>query len=243
MIKNNLRVGILGYGEIGKAIAKFYKKPLIKDLKRDDNLSGVFVLHVCIPWSNDFIKIIEKEIKQIKPKITVIHSTVIPGTTKMLADKFSGMVVHSPVRGKHPHLYNGIKIFVKYIGADNKQAGLFAKRHLESLGIKIKLFSSSVTTEIGKILDTTYYAICIAWHGEMKKVCDKMGISFEEAVTDFNKTYNEGYKKLRQQHFVRPILYPPTETIGGHCIIPNAIILKKYLKSKAIDLVLGYYKK
>jgi hypothetical protein len=46
------------------------------------------------------------------------------------------MVVHSPVRGVHPYLYEGIKTFVKYIGADNKEAGNMADTHLKGLGNK-----------------------------------------------------------------------------------------------------------
>jgi len=230
------KVGILGYGEVGQAIAKFYKNPQIKDLNRNDGLEGVEILHVCIPWSNNFIKIVKKEIKKIKPKLTIIHSTIAPGATK----KIGGMIVHSPVRGVHPHLYQGIKTFVKYIGTDNKKAGELAKKYLESLGIKTKVFSSSITTEIGKLLDTPYYGLCIAWHGEMKKICDKLGVNFNEAVTDFNKTYNEGYKKLGKPNVTRPVLYPPERGIGGHCVIPNAELLKKYYKNKALDLILKY---
>jgi len=230
------KVGILGYGEVGQAIAKFYKTPKIKDLNRDDGLKGVEILHVCLPWSNNFVKIVKKEIKEIKPKLTIIHSTIAPGTTK----KIGGMVVHSPIRGVHPYLYQGIKTFIKYIGADNKKAGELAKKHLESLGIKTKLFTSSLTTEIGKLLDTTYYGLCIAWHGEMEKLCDKYKVDFEEVVTDFNKTYNQGYKKLRKLNVIRPVLYPPKDGIGGHCIIPNVQILRKYFKSQALDLILKY---
>jgi len=235
-ILNKNNVGILGYGEVGQAIAKFYTNSKIKDLNRDDGLKGVEILHICIPWSNNFIKIAKKEIKKIKPKLTIIHSTVAPGTTK----KIGGMIVHSPVRGVHPHLYEGIKTFVKYIGADNKRAGELARKHLEGLGIKTKVFYPSVTTEVGKLLDTTYYGLCIAWHGEMKKICDKFGINFEEAVTDFNKTYNEGYKKLGKPNVIRPVLYPPKGDIGGYCVVPNAKILKKYFESKAFDLILKY---
>jgi len=230
------KVGILGYGEIGQAIAKFYKNPRIKDLNRDDGLERVEILHVCLPWSKDFVKIVKKEIKKIKPKLAIIHSTVAPGTTK----KIGGMVVHSPVRGVHPHLYKGIKTFVKYIGADNKKAEELARRHLESLGIKVKVFSPSVTTELGKLLDTTYYGLVITWHGEMEKMCKKLGVDFEEAITDFNRSYNEGYTKLGKKNVVRPVLYPPKNGITGRCIIPNAEILKKCFKSKAIDLILSY---
>lgn len=235
-MKNSTKVGILGYGEVGKAIAKFYGKPKIKDLDRDDGLKGAEVLHVCIPWSERFVEIVKKEIRKIQPKLTIIHSTVAPGTTKNIG----GMTVHSPVRGIHPHLYEGIKIFVKYIGADNRKAGEMAKKHLEDLGLKTKIFMPSLTTEIGKLLDTAYYGLCIAWHGEMGKVCDALGVRFDDVVADFNKTYNEGYTKLGKPNVVRPVLYPPQGGIRGRCIIPNAEILKKYFSSKAISLILQY---
>ena len=237
-------VGILGYGEVGRAIAKFYKNPKIKDLKRDDGLEGVGILHICIPYNNDFIKMARKEIKKIKPKLTIIHSTVAPFATKKIIEglpkDIGKTVVYSPIRGIHPYLHKGIKTFVKYIGADYKKAGQLAKKHLESLGIKTEVFQSSITAEIGKLLSTSYYGLCIAWHGEMKRFCDKSGVDFEKAVTDFNETYNKGYKKLGKSNVVRPVLYPPRGGIDGHCIIPNAEILKKCYKSKAFDLILEY---
>ncbi len=237
------KIGILGYGEVGVAMAKFYKNPKIKDLNRDDGLEGVDILHICIPWSEKFIKIVKKEIATIKPGLTIIHSTVAPGTTKELADFFNGMVVHSPVRGVHPNLYKGIKTFVKYIGVDNENAGKLAKKHFEGLGIKTKVFMPSITTEIGKLFCTSYYGICIAWHGEMKKICDKFKIDFDKAVTDFNSTYNEGYKKLGKSNVVRPVLYPPEDGIKGHCVAQNAKILQKYYPSEALDLILKYKSK
>ena len=244
MKKNVSNVGILGYGEVGQAIAKFYNNPKIKDLNKDDGLEGVDILHICLPWSKDFVKISKKEIKKIKPKLTIIHSTIAPGTTLRIAQgKQKIMIVHSPVRGVHPKLYQGIKIFVKYIGADNKKAGEIAKKHLEDLGIKTKVFMPSMTTEIGKLLDTTYYGLVIVWHGEMKKLCDKYKINFEQAVTDFNQTYNEGYKKLGKQNVIRPVLYPPKGGIKGHCVVSNAEILNRCFKSKALDLILKYKSK
>lgn len=245
MAKKHQKIGVLGYGEVGRAVAKFYVKPKIKDLNMDDGLIGVDVLNVCIPWSRNFLGIVEKEIKSIKPKLVIIHSTIAPGITKKLSDKFSGMVVHSPIRGLHPNLYEGIKTFVKYVGADDKKSGLLAKKHLESLGIKTRVYYPSVTTELGKLFDTTYYGVCIAWHGDMKKICDKFGVDFTKAVTDFNETYNYGYLKLNMKNVVRPVLYPPkNDTIGGHCIIENAKVIKDFYKeSFGVDFVLKYGKK
>lgn len=235
--KKGKSVGILGYGEVGRAIAKFYAHPLIKDIETDDGLRGVRVLHVCIPWSGRFVEIIKKEIKNIQPELTIIHSTVAPGTTK----KIGGMTVHSPIRGIHPNLYQGIKTFVKYVGADDKRAGRIAKAHLESAGMKVSVCMPSVVTELGKLLDTTYYGLCIAWHGEMKRLCDMVGTNFEQTVSDFNRTYNQGYAKLGKHNVIRPVLYPPSSGIGGHCVILNAEILRSLpFHSKAIDLVLAY---
>lgn len=232
-------VGILGNGEVGQAIARFFKSPKIKDLSRKDDFSGIEVLHVCIPWSKNFVQIVRKEIRMYKPKLVIVHSTVAPGTTK----KIGSIAVHSPVRGTHPKLYDGVKTFIKYIGADDKKTGLLAQKHLEGAGMKTKLFMLSSTTEIGKLFDTTYYGLCIAFHGEMKKFCDKFGVDFNDAIVDFNKTYNQGYTKLGFPHVVRPVLYAPTGSIGGHCIIPNAEILNRFFKSKSLELLLSYKKK
>jgi UDP-N-acetyl-D-mannosaminuronate dehydrogenase len=214
-------IGILGYGEVGQALAKFYRKPKIKDLKRNDGLKGVEVLHICLPWSKNFIKISKKAISEIKPKLTIIHSTVAMGTTK----KIGGMTVHSPIRGIHPELYKGIKTFVKYIGADNKKAGELAKKHLESLGIKTKVFMPSAATEALKLWDTAQFAWMIVLNKEIKKWCDKKGLDFKAIYDEANKTYNEGYQKLDKPEVVRPYLKYMPGKIGGHCIIPNCYLL------------------
>lgn len=238
------KIGVLGFGEVGQAIAKFYKKPLIKDLNRDDGLAGVSTLNVCIPYTNNFVKIVAGEIKKLKPRLTIIHSTVAPGTTKEVIRKTGNkMIVHSPVRGIHPYLYEGIRTFVKFVGAENKKSGEAAKKHFKSLGIKTEVFQPAKTTELGKLLDTTYYGVVIAWHGEMKKICDKENVDFDKAVTAFNETYNEGYNKLGLKKVIRPVLYPPKGGIGGHCIIPNMEILKKKHKSSSFELILNYKKK
>ena len=230
------KIGILGYGEVGRALAKFYTHPKIKNRTRDDGLTDLDVLHICIPYSRDFVHTVKKTIVKAHPHITIIHSTVAVGTTQ----KIGGMAVHSPIRGVHPRLFEGMKTFVTYIGADNKIAAQRAKQHLKSLGLHTKVFFPSKTTELGKLLDTTYYGLCIAFHGEIAKMCRRYNVDFDQVATQFNTSYNEGYARLGMKHVVRPVLRPPNPTIGGHCIIPNTQLLKKAFKSKAFDLILSY---
>ena len=74
----------------------------------------------------------------------------------------------------------------------------------------------------------------------MKKVCDQFNVDFRKAVTDFNTSYNEGYKKLGKNNVIRPVMFVDSKSIGGHCIVPNAEILKEYFRSEALDLILKY---
>jgi len=233
------KVGVLGYGEVGRAVASLYKtKPKIKDLEHNGSLKDLDIVHICIPFSKDFEDIIVAFLKQDNPKYCIIHSTVAPQTTENINKKTDNIfnVCHAPVRGIHPNLREGLLTFESYLGSDFDCEEI--QKHLSSLGLKI-IKVSSLTSEMSKLLDTTYYGLCIAWHGEVKKMCDQLNIDFDEVCTFYNKTYNEGYKKLGKENVVRPVLTPPKK-IGGHCIIPNTEILKENFTSSAFDFILQY---
>jgi UDP-N-acetyl-D-mannosaminuronate dehydrogenase len=245
------KVGILGYGEIGGSLAKVYEdypqkfEIAIKDLNRDDGLDNLSVLNICIPYNDKFITIVTNQIVESNADLTIIHSTVLPGTTakikSMLSKKFK--VVHSPVRGVHPELYEGIKTFVKFVGAEDDMSRRSAIRHLAKLDIKTEHCDNSVTTEIGKALSTTYYGVVIALHGEMSDFCSQVGANFDQAITRFNQTYNTGYSELGKDNLVRPVLYPPKGSppfIGGHCVVSNAELLLEEFKSESLNLIMKY---
>jgi len=225
---NNAQVGIIGYGEVGRAIAELCKDPKIRDLDRDDGLEGVEYLHVCIPYSDAFVDTVGAAISEIRPNLAIIHSTVAPGTTAKIQEATDVPVVHSPVRGIHPDLVAGIKTFIKFVGASDPEAGSLAKQHLSGdLGLDVRVWQPAESTEVAKLLSTTFYGLCIAWYAEMKKVCDEHGMQFDNII-DWTETYNNGYAKLGNKHFTRPVLYaPPKKGIGGHCVLENAIILAK----------------
>lgn len=240
-----MRIGILGFGEIGKAIHQLYTRTgkfqvLVKDLEKDDGLTDIDVLNVCIPAIPNFIDIVVEIAKSSSSKMVVVHSTTRVGTTALISKRLDCDVVHSPVRGIHPNLLDGILTFVKYVGSESPDSSKRAVEHLQSLGVNAKSLRSSRETELGKLLDTTYYGVCIAWHGEMKRMCDESGADFTETVSVFNESYNEGYAILGKTNVIRPVLSPPTTKIGGHCVVPNARILKETFESEALDLVIKY---
>jgi UDP-N-acetyl-D-mannosaminuronate dehydrogenase len=223
------KILILGYGQVGQAISQMYDRAfslfLLDPDKGFDLTEGltVDVMDVTIPYTDKFDQIILEKADKFKPKLIIIHSTVAPGITERIESHLAEnqFVVHSPVRGKHPNLVPALKQFVKYIGGNNKQACELADEHLRSLGYETHVLSSSRASEVGKLLSTTYYGLLLAWHDEMKRICEDFVVPFEEAFEHFNRTYNEGYKELGMDQFVRPTLKPPGGKIGGHCVVPN----------------------
>jgi len=237
-------IGILGHGVVGKALEEVYQEtvfgqPLIKDIDRDEFTEDIDILNVCLPYSDDFITIVAKEMERVKPKLTIIHSTVEPYTTIKLRRKTKQLVVHSPIRGTHDNLARSINIFVKYIGADYHTDAKMAKEHFKELGFKrAKVFSPSVITEVNKLISTTYYGVCISFTEYVDNLCKKYEIPFQ-TFAHFNKSYNRGYRRMRMKNVNRPELYPPEGKIGGTCIIPNTKILQKHLDHKLIQSILG----
>mgnify|MGYP003127356317 FL=1 len=238
-----MKIGIVGHGQVGQAVAKLYSetdttktwfsfdKILIYDPYQGmlDDISDVDILNVCIPYTKDFVSIVKD--LPTPNWYTVIHSTVPVGTTEKFGHKF----LHSPVRGVHPNLYEGLKTFVQFIGGDEQLAEAYSG-HLKTLGVETHICKDAKTTELSKLADTTYYGLCIAFTSDMKKLCDEYDLDFMEVMTKYNNTYNEGYKKLGKPNVVRPVLYP-TDKIGGHCVIPNAKLLPR---TKLIDGILDY---
>ena len=136
------------------------------------------------------------------------------------------------MRGRHPNLEKGILSFVKFIGPTSEKAGELAKEHFDTIGVKSEILNSPLDTELGKLFSTTYYAINIAFHQEMDRICELFGADFKKAVTRFNETCT-----MDIEHKVpRPIMFPGV--IGGHCLIPNINILKKDIDSKFLDAIL-----
>lgn len=225
-----MNVGILGLGEIGKAFKEVIaeKYPVYgRDLGYDEiGDKKVDILHVCIPYSDNFVKIVVREIQDLKPRLVIIESTVAVGATRRIANQVKCLIAHSFVRGIHPNLAEGIKTFVKMIGGMDKESAEEADKHFRILGIKSFHFIPPEISEAAKLWDTTYYAWNIIFQKEVWKYCQKNGLDFEIVYDYANRTYNEGYTKLGHPEFIRPVLGQVNGPIGGHCLIPNATILE-----------------
>ena len=222
---------ILGMGEVGQTLFD-----LLVDRKFDcvgidlDNskckkysenhvIKNPEYLHVCLPGElTGFTDIVVNWINKIKNiQVVIIHSTVKPGTTKIIQEKVSIPILFSPVRGVHKRFLNDIKKYTKFISFDGIDIDSKIKRDVENRFEKIDWMSTTKTAELAKILvDTTYYGWLINYAQITKMICEKENVNFEEMW----KFADEIHENLGN----RPKMFPGI--IGGHCVIPNLDLIE-----------------
>lgn len=239
------KIGIIGFGEIGKAMARVCNEGgyqvLVRELKYDEiKKNAVDYLHVNIPEKKqiEFVNIVVMAIKELKPKLTIINSSVSVGTTRKVFQKTKSPIVHSPVIGVHPYLYDSIKHhFKKVVGPVDNASLKLALKHFKQLGLKTEVYDSAENSEAAKLLDLVYYAWNIVYCKWVNETCKKIGLNFDQVYVGHNKNYNRGYAKLRP-NVVRPILVPTKGPIGGHCTIPDTILFHKHFKNRFTEFIL-----
>jgi len=237
---------ILGMGEVGTTLFELLVQRgfdcigidvdelKCRNYSKNSYINNPEYLHVCLPGElNEFKEITTGWINKIKDlQAVIIHSTVKPGTTKNLQDKFDLPILFSPVRGVHRRFLDDIKKYTKFIASDKIEISSKIKLDVEKRFQKLQWMSTTKTAELAKILvDTTYYGWLINYAQITKMICDKEKIDFDEMW----KFADEIHENLGN----RPKMYPGI--IGGHCVIPN-LSLAKYDNLDIIKKINELYK-
>lgn len=222
-------VVIVGLGEVGKPLLEIMKgkyQTFVVDIDQPASVSQCGVMHICFPFQSDkFVGQVVEYIHQYRPALSIINSTVAPGTTRIIAVESGTAVVHSPVRGKYVRMQEEMLHYTKFIGALDLQSGQRAIEHFEGVGMKTKLLASPEASEIAKLTETTYFGLLIAWAQEVERYCTKLGANYDEVVSFYDEI-----------KFFPPVKYFPGE-IGGHCVMPNIAILREQFPSGILEAI------
>ena len=257
-MNKEIYVGFMGFGEIGSSLYKVYKDANYTNLIKYDpyqNLNNCLckceIVNVCIPFFGieKFCNAI-KLLKLLPKTYLIIQSTIGVGTCDLIQKELDLIVIQSPVRGVHPNLSEGMLTFDKYMGIsekyyNDKKIKDFLKNHLIDLNMK-PIICKAKESELAKVVSTTLYGVNIAAINDVYLLCKKHNVDFDIVFTKWQKDYNDGYAKLGKSNVCRPILTPipknvdGKQLIAGHCVIPNAVILKNMGGNSIADFVLRY---
>lgn len=174
------------------------------------------VLDVCIPWSERFTEIVSGYAVEHQARMVVVHSTVPAGTCDAQG------WVHSPIRGRHPHLESGVATFVKHFGGSGAEE---AALDWKAAGVPTAVHPRAAETEAGKLWELAQFGVQVRVQKAVHAWCVERGLDPEVVYTAMAHTYNQGYEDLGAPHLVRPVLQHMPGEIGGHCVVPMSYLL------------------
>jgi hypothetical protein len=196
-------------------------------------------MHICFPYSENFIQQVQDYILRYEPFYTAIWSTVPFGTTKKIHRK----AIHTPIEGRHPRLAESIKKMTRWIGYNDKASADYFDKYFQDRHLQTRLVKNTDHTEALKLLSTTEYGINLVYADYKARLAEMIGMDYELAK-EWNRDYNKLYRELdivtRFQKFVHD---PPNGVIGGHCVTQNAHILLKQFPNIMLDLIIDMEQK
>jgi len=211
---------VVGVGQIGSAILEclHLHGGCAAGVDIGDAYDGTCeYLHICFPGDlADFESAVCAYIERFRPIVCIIHSTVMPGTTDTIQDHCACLMAYSPVRGRHGRLVEDLHDFTKFVGAPLIEAAHAAAAGLLEAGFRVEVAKDAISLEIGKLFQTTYTGVLVAWAQEMKRYCDAVGADFMQA------------QMMCEMPNLPHVVHQPG-FIGGHCIISNLEILDRIM--------------
>ena len=160
---------VVGLGEVGRSLLELFKesgkfevygwdvdRKKMQDIQQGDLPKEVGVLHICYRCTDqeEFVNTTVDYVRRFRPELTIINSTVPPGTTEKVHTLSGGHMAHSPVRGMHESregMRRYLLFLTKYIGGVDGKSAELARRHFEELGLKTKILIGPVETELAKL--------------------------------------------------------------------------------------------
>lgn len=219
---------VAGMGEVGR--------PLLQILGRTYECTGIdlapyhsarpcSVLHICYPFQiEDFTGATISYIEKYQPQLTIINSTVAPGTTRKIQQLVNQPVAYSPVRGKHARMEQELLHYRKFVAGLEPQATQQAAQHFARAGFQIETFRTPEIAELSKLLETTWLGVLAGWAQEVDRMAAQYAASYEEVNTF-----------IKEVDFLPSHVFPGH--IGGHCVMTNIAVLRSIFPSKFLDAV------
>ena len=219
---------VVGQGEIGKPLQTILSRAyhcIGIDIDPVEVAASCSTMHICYPYQiPDFVGTTVTYIRKYKPELTIINSTVVPGTTRRVFEDSGAKLAYSPARGKHVRMEEDLLRYKKFVAGIDDISSTRAVEHLAAAGFRTDRFRTPEIGELAKLVETTWLGILIGWAQEVERFGESYGASFEE-VNAF----------IQEVDFLPSHIFPGW--IGGHCVMPNIELLQERVQSQFLDAV------
>jgi len=185
---NILKVRIVGYGWVGKAMHQLFPDASIHDpILGYESTDKADIAFICVPTPN--LKsgaldgsIVEQAVAEAKEDFIIIRSTVMPGTTDMLMQKYGKNIVFQPEylgeTTNHPFTDQHARPFMILGGqVDDTFKAVQIYQHAYNANVKIRQ-CTALEAEVIKLSENRAIAFKVAQCQELYDACMAAGVNY-----------------------------------------------------------------
>jgi UDPglucose 6-dehydrogenase len=238
-----MKIGIVGYGHVGKAMHELFKSAILYDIsgigtKEEINICDV--VFVCVPTPSKIdgscnTSIVEEVISWINAKLIILRSTVYIGFTDEMMKKYNKEIVFQPeYYGEtvaHPFANLSDRAWLSF-GGTKKGINLAIKAYQTIMNSNVRIFQADAkTVELAKYMENAYLALKVTFCNEMYDIAQAFNISYNEVREIWLAD-----PRIGSSH---TFVYEEKRGYGGSCLPKDvaSIIKQAEEKNANIDLL------
>lgn len=257
-MKNNAKIGIIGKGFVGSAVAhgfshqtsyraniKIYDiNPALSQNTIDETVNDSDFVFLSVPTPSNSkgdmdLSIVNNALKEISSvnknprNIILLRSTVVPGTTKMFQEKFPNLrLVFNPEflteRSANFDFINQTRII---LGGKIEHTSLVKELYHSRFGTFLPVIQTNFqTAELIKYMNNLYFATKVSFLNEMKLLAEKIEVDWDMAINGFVLDGRIGHSHLS-------VPGPDGKLgFGGSCFPKDIQALISFADEKGIDM-------
>ncbi len=242
-----ISIGIIGNGFVGEAqafafspIAKIFIFDVDKSRTKDplNTVHNCDFVFVCVPTpmhedgTQDFSYVDDVFKNASGDSIYIIKSTVLPGSTKLLSKKYKNLnIIFSPEflteRNAKLDMLTQSRII---LGGKKSLVDQAEKLYLSRFKNKHIIKTDSITAELIKYMNNSFFATKVSIMNEFKILSDKIGANWEDALYGFSSDGRIGDSHLNVPGHDGKYGY------GGTCFPKDVSALINFSKKIKVNL-------
>lgn len=209
---NRKKVGVIGYGYLGKAFTRFFEDhydvvwydPFVEGSCTKEDINTCDLAVVCVPTNmredgSCDLTAIESTFEWLRTPLVVIKSAVPPGTTERLNTQYRNWQDHICVSPeymgeskyftpfwKYPHPTDGKMHDFLVVGGPEPVTTKVVEYFLKVMGPAVKIIKmSAVEAEIVKYMENSWGATKVTFSNEFYEICKVFGADFQQVREGF----------------------------------------------------------
>lgn len=189
-----MKIGIVGYGHVGKAMHKLFKDAVVYDkileIGNTEEINTCDAVFVCVPTPSKEdgscdTTIVEEVLSWINVKVIILRSTVYIGFTDKMREKFGKEIVFQPeYYGEtvgHPFSNLTDRNWLSF-GGSPKGIDLAIQAYKTVVNSNVRIYQNDAkTTEMAKYMENAYLATKVIFCNEMYDIAEKLGVNYNQA--------------------------------------------------------------